>query len=147
MEKISFPKKTKIVEVTEYGLDYPGIKFEFWSDPPKTVVGDLLRIVLWTTNDELKEQTPDEQRRDAKRYFECVSEIVVDCNIEGSSFDTPEDVEQTYQLDTVSWGFWYDVVAGFLVDLIETSVHLKGIREALQKVTDSGSQEKTKDNG
>lgn len=141
--KIKFPKKTEVLTAKELGLDYDGIEFEFWSDPGKPVVGELMRIVLWTSNDELQQKTIDEQRKDAKTYFRCVSEIITDCNIAGSSFDTPEETEKTFELPDVAWGFWYDVVAAYLVRLIEVSSNLKKVRSALQSLTNSGNDSKS----
>lgn len=138
IKKEPFPKKTEIVDVKDLKLDYEGISFEFWVDPSRTIVSDLMDIVLFTTNDQLKSQDVSQQRKNAKRYFECVSEIIADCSIEGADFSTPESTEKTFELPGVAWGFWYDVVSGYLMKLIETSNHLKKVREALQSLISSG---------
>lgn len=139
LEKRAFPKKgTKINTKDDYGLEYD-VNFVMWDDPGRRIVGDLLRIVVFTTNEEFSAKSKEEQVKDSQTYFEAVSQVVLDCDVEGSDFSDADAVTKTYELPGVSWGFWYDVIAIYCMKLLNESDNLKKARAALVSLTNSGT--------
>ena len=131
-KKIKFPKKTVTVDVAEdLGMvDYPGVEFVVWEDPSRMVVARLMRAVIWT------ELQSDE---DMREFFDAVSKFIIDCNIEGISFDTEEDVEEAFQSTEVSWGFMFETIVLLVARLLEKNEQIKKGLLALFGNQDSGT--------
>lgn len=131
-QKIKFPKRIATINVAEdLGMDeYPGVTFDVWEDPSRAVVGALLKAVMWT-----EEQTDEE----AEEFFGHVSNFIVDCNIEGVSFDTLDDVVDAFKSDVLPWGFLFELIVLLTARLLEKNEKIKKALMALSGSPDSGS--------
>ena len=85
---------TPIIETWEMGEPYTGLVLRIRTNPSEVVL-DRLRHVMRLSIDR------DEGR--AKDLYAAFAEVVVDCNIEGVSFDSAESVEQS--LSIIDRGF------------------------------------------
>lgn len=117
--------KTVVVKNThdDLGLE-PNHNFAFWADPSRATIMKFLEVI-GTKRDELDEKSEEELEEMNRRFWESVSQIVVDCDIEGLSFDTPEDAEASFDASHVDYGFMTDVVASYVYSVLAKSKLLK----------------------
>lgn len=139
MKKVSFPKTTKIVDVSEdLGIEgYNGVKFEMWRDPSRKVL--LTIIGSFAINEDSLTET------DANDFFSAISELIIDSNIEGISFDTQEETEKAFNADNLPWGFVYSVIVSYVVKIIDESESLKKVFGLSTDQKDSGDSKKNQE--
>jgi hypothetical protein len=114
--------------------DYPlgqDITLEFWKDPSRSAIMDLLRIISRSTREDGVEMTDEERDRINARYFECASLIIRDCDIEGVDFSTPAAAEKSFDMDTLPWGIFHEAMLLYVDELMEKNERLKN---ALRRV-------------
>lgn len=92
-KKISFPRKTCEFDGEELG--YPGVKLTLWDNPSRRVRLAIYGLIA-NPVEELEKQSEAEQKETLKDFFWGVSELIIDCNVEGADFSTPEAAEATY---------------------------------------------------
>ncbi len=130
--KIAFPKKKTVIDVTDLGMEeeYKGIKFVMWADPSIAVI----QSVLYAQTGDEKELTDE----DADQYFDALTELLIDSNIEGISFATSKDVQDSFDAMGVPWGFVSMVCALYCVKVIDESEALKKMYGLLEEAETSG---------
>lgn len=132
MKKKKFPKNTRTIDVSEVGMvDYPGILFEVWDDPNFPVLAAMI-----TGSTAQKDQIDEGV---TKRYFEAVSSFIIDCNIEGLDFSTPESTQESYGFPDLPMGFMMEFVASAIGQIITESEKVKKVLMALSDSPSSGS--------
>lgn len=138
MKKSAYRKNTIILNLKEdLGLKHD-ISVEFWSDPSQAVVFDLLDIVgrayVTTDDDNAKSQDAiDKLNQMNRRYFECVSLVIADADVEGLDFSTPEAAEESFYDERISWGAFHQGVVAYLNYLMD---HYELLKKALARVKD-----------
>lgn len=85
---------TPIIETWEMGEPYEGIVLRIRTNPSEVLLRRLQHVMHMPLDQ-------DEGR--AKDCYAAMAEVVVDCNIEGVSFETAESVEQS--LSVIDRGF------------------------------------------
>ena len=121
------------------------ISIEFWKDPSKSVISDLFRII--GMNVEQLQELSDEGREELdNRYFECASLILVDCDIKGIDFSTPETTKQAFEDDRIPWGLFHQALLLYLDKLTEDYSALKNALRRVRRLSDSGDKNSKKDN-
>ena len=146
-KKIAFPKKTTKVSLADLGFEdeaYDEFYFEFWKDPSRKVVFDLLESVVQSV-DELRGLSKEEQVDTSERFFMAVSRVIVDTNIDGLSFETEEDAQNSFSHPDLPWGFMYTVVTSYVLRLLETQQALKKTLEQSAETLNSGKSKKQKE--
>jgi hypothetical protein len=132
----------------DYDLEQD-ITVEFWKDPSRKVVMDLLEILGRQTSDSI---TEEEAERIDVRYYECVSLIIVDCDIEGISFDTPDESRAAFEAEFLPWGIFHQAMMLYVAELTREHSILKNVlrrvsakqnppEEDLASGIESGSEE------
>lgn len=126
--KIKFPKKT--VELSPVDLEmadaelYKEVKITFWDNPSRTTVRGLFKLVS-AAGDFLKGMSNDELRQLEKEFYASVSQIVVDTNIEGISFDTPEEAMAAFEADHLPMGFMHEAVTNYVIYMFKYNEKVK----------------------
>lgn len=122
------------------------IDVEFWEDPSQQVVFDLLNIIgtaYFKVDDEEEDRTEEQIEQlniMNKRYFECVSHILVDCNIEGIGFGTPESTEESFYDERIAWGAFHQGVIAYMSRLIDEYGLLKKALARVKDLSNSGEE-------
>jgi len=125
MNKISFPKITERLEMSELGIeDAPGVVFEFWKNPSKPVVIAIAEVVMAAAEelrglDKLKMQELEE------RYYNAICELIIDCNVESLDFSTPEYAIKAFDAPDVPMGFVHQVIVSYLAHLLKFNESVK----------------------
>lgn len=144
MKKIKFPKKTKLVNVTrDLGMDetYEDVEFLVFDDPPRSIVGAIMRAITLTD----EEAAQDNSQQIVDEYFEAVTELIIDCNIEGLSFNTADETVESFESKIIPWGFLYDFVVFYISYLITESDRIKKALAMPGNNPDSGIANEKKD--
>ena len=124
--------------------DYSEFYFEFWKDPSRKTVFDLLESVVQSVND-LQELSKVDQVDISERFFEACSRVILGTNIEGLCFDTPEDAKKSFSSPDLPWGFMYTVITSYTLRLLDTQQALKKTLEASNEILNSGENKETKE--
>lgn len=145
--KLAFPKKTTRIYLPDLGFeeeDYKDFYFDFWKDPSRLSVFDLLESVVQSVED-LRSLDKEKQIDTSDRFFAAVSRVVVDTNIEGLVFGTPEEAQKSFSHPDMPWGFMYSVVTAYVLRLLETQQALKKTLEESAKTLSSGNDNEQKE--
>lgn len=132
MDKIPYQKTTKIIDShvlgEEYGFDIPSHKFVMWADPANDAWVTLWEVAVLTDAQlkEMQEKDPDAYKQLNDRYLNAVSELIVDCDIAGADFSTPDKVHDTFNQPGVDARFYFIVISTYCM-------HLLAIRRGLVK--------------
>jgi hypothetical protein len=146
MKKTPYKRNTVVLNLKEDLQLRHDIDVEFWEDPSQQVVFDLLGIVTLSYNEgeELDKEQELEITKLNDRYFECASLILVDCNIEGIDFSTPQSAEEAFYDERVSWGVFHQALIAYLARLMDEYGMLKKALRRLRDQLNSGTESETK---
>lgn len=145
MKKIQFPKQTVLMDVTELGIDYAeGVKVEFWANPSKKVMKDILAVIL-PTGKEIMEMDSHERDRMERDYYKALCELIVETNIESLNFDSPENAEMSFEAGDVPLGFTHQVIVAYIMNLMEKSDALKKVLALSFLSKNSGKDKKNEE--
>jgi hypothetical protein len=136
-KKKQFKPNTVVVNLKK---DFPleqDIELEFWEDPSRQVIFDLFEIIGATTED-LAETSDAKKEKMSKRYFECASLILVDCDIEGIDFSTAESTEAAFEDERLPWGIFHQAMVLYLDKLMTEYDMLKNVLRRASVPSDSG---------
>lgn len=140
MKKKQFKPKTVIKHLDkDFGLEQD-IRVEFWADPSRSVIFDLLEVFGMSDTDELDEIPEAEKERMNARYFECASMILVDCDIDKIDFSTPESTEAAFDDDRLPWGIFHQALLMYLAELMEEYQVLKNALRRVSELSSSGKE-------
>lgn len=123
--KIKFPKQTEIVEVIEMGVeDAPGVSFEFWKNPSKSVVKSIFDVIMASAEDlsGLSKLAMDKVEHD---YYSAICELIVDCNLESLDFSSPKAAMESFDAPDIPMGFVHQVVAAYMSRLLQFNDSVK----------------------
>ena len=116
----------------------------FWRNPSKHVLSSLVKFML-ATDVELREKSDDEVEILLSDFYTALSEIVIETNIDGLDFSTPEQAEHMFlESPDLPWGFVYEAVASWLLNFMQESIDLKKILRLLGNPSNSGQEKKQK---
>ena len=135
--KMAFPKKKVVIDVVkDLGMseEYAGVQFVMWDDPSIT---SLAKVFVSTNKDD--ESTTQE---DADGYFDALTEILIDSNIDGVSFSTREDVIDSFDAIGLPWGFVSQVATLYCLKVVSESNSLKKVFGLSEVVETSGDDSK-----
>ena len=131
--KIAFPKKRSVIDVAvDLGMDeeYEGVKFVMWADPSIAVIQGVLLA-------QVKEEE-DITDKDADAYFDALTEIFIDSNLDDVSFSTSKEVQDSFDAMGLPWGFVAQVAILYCVKVIDESESLKKMYGLLDNPETSG---------
>jgi hypothetical protein len=145
MKKKEFPRNTVELNLKD---DFPlnqDITVAFWVDPSRQVISDLFRIVGMST--ENMDALPEGEKEALDdRYFECVSLVFVDCDIDGIDFGTPESAREAFDDERLPWGVFHQAMLLYMERLTEEYAALKNALRRAKRLSNSGETKETKDN-
>lgn len=138
MDKKPFPKITINLKLGELGiLKYPDVEFSFWEDPSQKVLFTVMGL-LFMSQEDLDQMDDAEKDSLNARFFAAVSELIVDCDIDGLDFSTPKSAEESFYHEALPWGLMYEVILMYIVRLTETNARLKKTLTKPQDQRNSG---------
>jgi hypothetical protein len=145
LTKRPFEKATITYDtVKDMGLSGGSHKFAFWDDPSRTVVMTLLDVIT-TKEEKLESMSEDEKRQLDADFWKCVSSVMVDCDIEGLDFSTPENAIRSFDNENVSWGYLMDVLMFYVGKLLAENKRLGEVLRLIAARTASGPNKKQKE--
>lgn len=139
-KKKKFTKKYRIYNTKKDFAMQQEHKFALSSDPSKEILYGLLNVVT-TTTEQLDEMSDDEIEELDKLFFQYVSEITVDCDIDGLDFSTPESTEDSFSDPEVDWHFLFSVYGYYVGSLLNTHKTLGKVLRQLADNENSGTDE------
>jgi len=117
------------------------ISIEFWADPSRQVIFDLFEI-FGLASDELDDIPEADKEKMNARYFECASLILVDCDIKGIDFSTPETTTAAFDDERLPWGLFHQALLLYVSSLIEDYEVLKNALRRVKELSNSGTEKK-----
>lgn len=112
-DKTTSTKNTK----TDFGLENEH-EFILWRDPSRQVVMAVIETVT-LNEDRLSKMTEQEKQELDDRFWDAVSRIFVDCDIEGLDFSSPAKAKQSFDSPNVDWNFLWEVLIHYVTDLVK----------------------------
>lgn len=147
MEKIKFPKTYEDINITDLGVpgvEEGGVIFRFWDNPSKAAVEHILRVVSAESKDLLA--MPEHKLKEwDEKYNQAIAALVIDCNLEGVSFETVEDVEAAYENPDLPIGLVHQVIVGYITKLLGENERVKKTVGLFLAQSPFGKEEKAKD--
>jgi hypothetical protein len=136
LEKRPFAKQTEVVDADELYRRYradgaaesiPAHRFEVWVNPSAGVFRTIGRTHQLLADGYFEDtEVPEEEQEAALRdYWAALAEFVVDSDVEGLAFDTPEDVEVNYDHPSVEYGYLNTVYRCLFLYVTERRVERK----------------------
>lgn len=124
-EKKPFAKSVVVKDTKEdFGLGEVGYKIAFWADPSRPIVSKFLNV-MFTKREELDEMDEEELKKINEDFWVAVSSIIVDTNIEGLSFDTPEEAQASFDSPDIDHNFLIDCIMSYVQSVLSESSLLK----------------------
>jgi len=142
MKKREFKPNTQTLNLKDDLFLGEDINVEFWENPSKEVVFTLIEVLQADT----KKLDQIEAKELNKKYFDCASLILVDCDIKGINFDTPESTEAAFLDKRLPWGIFHQAIMAYLGKLVDEYKVLKNALRRVGVLSDSGKDEKKKEN-
>jgi hypothetical protein len=141
MKKRQFkPKTVKLNLKKDLFLD-EDITVWFWENPSREVVFTLIDVL----NSNTKGLDPIEAQDLNKRYFDCASLMLIDCDIEGVDFSTPESTEAAFQDKRLPWGIFHQAILAYMGKLVDEYKVLKNALRRVGVLSDSGNDNEQKE--
>jgi hypothetical protein len=120
--------------------------FAFWADPSQATVMTGLQILAFQGNETaIDSLAPEERVALNDRFFEFVSDVVIDCDIEGTDFSTPEEAHRSFNDPSIDWEFMYAVLIRYFNHVLTEAEALKKTIEAIEKTLSSGANKKNEE--
>jgi hypothetical protein len=93
------------IDMTGSDLKIDGLEntIRFWRDPSRQIVFTLLDTITMTAEKDID-----------TNFWEAVSEVIVDCDIEGLDFSTAEKARESFDNPHISWGVLFDALFGYV---------------------------------
>lgn len=117
--KVTLRKKIKKLDLAELNMDYEQGEYwvEVWDDPSKSLVLDLLGVVLISSN-EMMELSKEEQDELYDDFLNAIVSIFIDTNIDGLDFSSKESIKESMSSELLPWGFLYDLTVHYTTWLL-----------------------------
>ena len=77
-----------------------------------------------------------------RRYFECASMVLVDCDIKGIDFSTAESTEEAFDDERLPWGIFHQAMVMYIARLTTEYEVLKNALRRARALSDSGNEAK-----
>jgi hypothetical protein len=115
-----------------------------WRDPSRQVVFTLLDTITMTS--EKLDGLDDAAKKDLdSAFWVAVSEVIIDCDIEGLDFSTPEKAKESFDSPHISWGVLFDVLFAYVSWLLTENDRLKKLFRPASNQPASGENKKRLD--
>ena len=139
-KKKKFQRKYKIFDTKKDFDMQQSHKVAFAEDPSREVVFGIFEIAsLKPAN--FDEMTEEDSAEIDERWYHYMSEIIIDTDIEGLDFSTPDSTRESFNDPSVDWTFFIELVARYVGNLMETHHTLGKVLRAMNEEADSGEEE------
>ena len=143
-QKVPFQKSYKVISTkADFEMEQDH-QIAFWDDPSEEVAYGLLNIIAMSRG-ESDDKTPEDWKKLNDDFYRYVSEIIIDTDIEGVSFDAPGDAEAAFENPHIDWRFFWVAIGKYLDTIFQEVGALKKLWRAVGKTESSGSEEETKE--
>lgn len=142
MEKRAYKPNTVILNLKDdLGLTRHDVNVEFWKDPSREVCFSIMSIL----RADIETMTPDEVDKMNRNYFECASLLLIDCEIEGLDFSTPESTERAFHHKGLPWGIFHEAIIAYISYLTTEYQVLKNALRRVLELSNSGTEKSDKE--
>ncbi len=140
MKKRQYKPQTKILNLDkDLGLD-EDINIEVWTDPSRQACMELLLIFGRQNSEEIKELSDEDAAKMDDTYFHYASMILVDCDIKGISFSTPEATRKAFDDERLPWGIFHMALMVYIAQLTDEYQVLKNALRRVKELSNSGNE-------
>lgn len=95
--------------------------FAMASDPSRNLLNQLIDVLQKLTGLTEEEELSEEEIQQLNdEFFYCVSELIVDCDIQGLDFSNTKKAEESMNNPDVDWHFMFDVLGNYVNTLFLT---------------------------
>lgn len=115
-----------------------------WKDPSGQVVKDFFSVSV-TKREELDNMSQDEIDELDDKFYRAVSEIIIDTDIAGISFEKPDEARAAFEHPSIDWMFFTNVLLRYVNDILQEANSLKKIFGHTKKTSNSGESKSEKD--
>lgn len=144
MKKKAYPKKTVYRHLkNDLGLD-EDVTIEFWANPSRAVCMNIM-LVLGAAFDAESKKRIEGLADLEKMFYESISELIVDTDIEGVSFDTPESTMKAFEHPGIPWHVFTDAIIVYISELTNKYEPLKKVLSLYSSESTSGQETKETD--
>jgi hypothetical protein len=109
---------------TDFGIEGCEHLFRLWRDPSRQTVFTLLNTITMKP-DELEALDDSAKRELDEAFWRAVSEVIIDCDIEGLDFSTTEKARESFDSPHISWGILYDVLFAYVSWLLTENDNIR----------------------
>ena len=124
----------------DFGLDAEA-QFAMSADPSRDVLIGLIEAISDSSEADFDSLSEVEQQELNDRFFYYVSEVVVDCDIDGLSFETPEETEESMLATNIDWHFMFNVLGAYIQQILAVHSTLGKAFQTPEEKENSGSEE------
>lgn len=140
-KKKPFQKAYRIYNTKkDFGLDAEA-QFAMSADPSRDVLIGLIEAISDSSEADFDSLSEVEQQELNDRFFYYVSEVVVDCDIDGLSFETPEETEESMLATNIDWHFMFNVLGAYIQQILAVHSTLGKAFQTSEEKENSGSEE------
>jgi hypothetical protein len=140
-KKKPFQKAYKIYNTKkDFGLKTEH-NFAMAADPSRDVLMGLIESITDSSGADFAKMSEEEKSELNDRFFYYVSEVVIECDIEGISFDNPETTESSMLATDIDWHFMFNVLGAYIQTLLATHETLGKAFRTLEDSESSGEEE------
>ena len=140
MKKKKLKQNVEVLNLKkDLGLEQD-ITVAFWKDPSRTVIFDLINIVGTSRNDDAEDLPDADKEKMNNRYFECARLMLVDSDVEGLDFSTPESTIAAFDDERIPWGTFHVAMIVYLSRLTDEYEVLKNALRRVRELSDSGNE-------
>lgn len=152
-KKVTFPRSqlADVFDCNEHEIgglsptqEEDRLTITFWRNPSRKIIKALLFFVL-SSDEELKALNESEAEDILSDFYYALSMVIVETNIDGLDFSTPEKAKESYlESPDLPMGFVHEAVATWLLAFMQKNLDLKKVARLLGEVGNSGNAEPQK---
>lgn len=144
-KKKKFEKEYKIWNTKDdFGMKSEH-QFALAADPSKETLYGIMAVVT-TKPDELDEMTEEELEELDEAFYHFVSELIIECDIDGLDFSDAKTTRESFFHPDVDWHFLFSVCGYYVGTLIDTHRTLGKVLRQSTEAENSGNEKSQKEN-
>lgn len=125
LKKRAFNPKVRKMTCEELGMDGYDHTFLFRADPNKRMLVDSLRMLQEAVDNAREEKEIEDVEKFDEEFHELACFMIIDCDIEGVDFSTPESTRDAFSRKDIDDAFFTKALINYLTSLLIEATNLK----------------------